>query len=112
LGAAVFVGVGFSVANTLWFTALQAHVPAAALSRVASYDAMGSTVLRPVGYALAGPVGTAVGVRGTLVGAGLLTFALQLATIAVPDVRNLRRHPGEPENGPVAVASSSFSSKD
>jgi hypothetical protein len=39
----------------LWETALQRFVPAAALSRVSSYDILGSLLLGPVGLLLAGP---------------------------------------------------------
>src|SRR5439155_27335536 len=46
---AVLAGVGITLPDSLWYTALQTHLPEAALSRVASYDWMGSLALRPVG---------------------------------------------------------------
>ncbi len=47
------------------------HIPADALSRVSSYDWMGSLALLPLGFAIAGPVASVVGARTVLgVGAG------------------------------------------
>ena len=48
-----FGGSGFS--NALWFTALQERIPRQALSRVSSYDWLGSIAFQPAGFALAGP---------------------------------------------------------
>jgi MFS family permease len=86
--AAVLFGIGNSIANTLWFTALQQGVPEQALSRVSSYDWMGSTVLRPVGYAIVGPVAAMIGVRETLIGAALATGIAQVATLLAPSIRH------------------------
>jgi hypothetical protein len=71
LAAAVgFAAVGFS--DTLWFTALQERIPPKALSRVSSYDWLGSLVLQPAGYVLAGPIAGTIGISATLlVGAGV-----------------------------------------
>ena len=57
LVAAAFVaGVGSEVFGVLWHTTMQQEIPADKLSRVYSYDALGSIALVPVGYALAGPI--------------------------------------------------------
>ena len=37
------------------------HIPADALSRVSSYDWMGSLALLPLGFAIAGPVASVIG---------------------------------------------------
>jgi MFS family permease len=100
---AALYGATMTFASTLYFTALQEHVPERSLSRVASYDWMGSTVLRPVGYALAGPVAAALGVRATLVGAAVLTVLAQAVMVSLPAVRSLARPP-LPEEEPVPVA--------
>jgi MFS family permease len=89
--AGVFLGAALSFSNTLWFTALQENVPAHALSRVASYDWMGSSVLGPIGYAIIGPLAAVAGVRGTLIGAAALTVVLQAWVCSLPAVRELRR---------------------
>lgn len=82
------VGSGFAigVAGTLWETVLQRHVPAGALSRVAAYDWMGSTALRPLGLAIVGPIAAAVGVRETLLAAFSLTMVSSVALLLIPDM--------------------------
>jgi hypothetical protein len=45
IGCAVLFGLGFSIPNTLWFTALQDNVPGLLIARVSSFDWMGSTAL-------------------------------------------------------------------
>jgi MFS family permease len=86
---ALLAGGGNMIFNALWETALQRHVPAAALSRVSAYDWFGSLAFQPIGLVLAGPAAAAIGTSTTLwIGAaGLLgTSALCLLT---PSVRNL-----------------------
>ena len=56
-------GVSIEFFQVLWFTALQTNVPREALSRVSSYDAMGSLMFGPIGLALAGPLVTLVGLQ-------------------------------------------------
>ncbi len=89
--ACVVVGSAFSLPDTLWFTALQEHVPQGALSRVSSYDHLGSTVLRPIGYAIVGPVAAAIGVRATMIGAAVLMIAMELVVVSLPSIRGLTR---------------------
>lgn len=59
--AALAAGGGLMLANTLWETTLQRHIPTAVLSRVSAYDWFGSFAFVPIGYALAGPVGASIG---------------------------------------------------
>jgi MFS family permease len=69
--AAGAAGIGLSVFDTLWETTLQREVPAAALSRVSSYDWFGSVAFVPCGYILAGPLSAVLGIRVMLLlGAG------------------------------------------
>src|SRR5207244_8355387 len=52
IAAAAFLeGVGIELFGIYWDTSLQQHVPREALSRVSSYDALGSWVLMPIGFA-------------------------------------------------------------
>jgi MFS family permease len=89
-----FGAVGFS--DTLWFTALQERIPPQALSRVSSYDWLGSLVLQPAGYALAGPIAATIGISATLlVGAGLQASS-SIGIALTPAVRGLRVK-GNPE---------------
>jgi MFS family permease len=91
--AALASGVGTEVFEVNWSVALQEQVPLDMLSRVSSYDALGSNVLRPVGTSLAGPVAEALGITGTLVGGGIVTLVSVFVILCVPEVRKLRRKP-------------------
>jgi MFS family permease len=97
LAVVAFVtGIGLSIHLALWFTTFQRLVPAEHLSRVSSYDALGSFVLIPVGSALAGPVASWVGIYPTLVGSGLISLACIVIVIAQPSVREIRSDELEP----------------
>ncbi len=50
---------------------MQQQIPQDRLSRVYSYDALGSYVCIPIGLSLAGPLSDILGVGGALVFAGL-----------------------------------------
>jgi len=93
LVTALIEGVTGSFFNAVWFTAMQQAVPADELSRVTSWDAVGSYALAPVGLALAGPIGEAVGVSTTLYAAGGFFLLITLALIAVPSIRNFTGAP-------------------
>lgn len=82
-------GVAVDVFEVLWLTALQEYIPGDKLSRVNSYDALGSFVLGPVGLLLVGPVAAAVGVERTLIGAGLLVAAANIVALSTRSVRTL-----------------------
>ena len=67
------------------------RIPSDKLSRVYSYDALGSFVFIPIGLALAGPIADLIGTRATLFGAAILVVAATLPVLAVRDVRTLAR---------------------
>ncbi len=93
IAAAFVAGIGIEIFNLLWNTTVQQEIPPETISRVYSYDALGSLGLVPLGLALAGPVADAVGVEATLLGAAAIGMAVTLAVLAVPGVRTLeRRH--------------------
>jgi MFS family permease len=98
-------GVGVSLFFVLWETALQTHVPEAALSRVSSYDYLLSAGLMPLGLVLAGPVSDALGVRPTLYAMTVLGVPAALALLLVPAVRRLPAHATDPANDSVLAAS-------
>jgi hypothetical protein len=91
LPAAFVAGVGLELYGVFWDTTLQQHIPDEKLSRVSSYDVLGSFALIPVGVALMGPISDAIGVAETLLGAAFVVVVATIAVISVPDVRNLRR---------------------
>jgi MFS family permease len=91
---AFFAGVGLEIFGVNWITALQQHVPTRLLSRVNSYDALGSFVFIPLGLVIAGPLAARFGVTATL----WVFLAIGVASIAAAllsrDVRTLRRVEG------------------
>jgi DHA3 family tetracycline resistance protein-like MFS transporter len=70
-----------------WMTVKQRHVPDALLGRVSSLDWLISIGLLPLSYALCGPVSAALGVRTTLIGAGVLGALVTFAPLLIPSVR-------------------------
>jgi predicted MFS family arabinose efflux permease len=88
---ALVMGAGLEVFGVLWDTSMQQEIPGEKLSRVYSYDMVGSFVLIPVATAAVGPISEAIGSKAVLWGASLLVVAATLPVLAVPDVRRLRR---------------------
>jgi MFS family permease len=82
------IGVSFGAiiafADTVWEAVVQNHVPEHVLSRVVSYDWLGSTVLRPIGLAVIGPLSVAVGTQVSLIAAAVFYFAVTVAAFAQP----------------------------
>jgi MFS family permease len=88
---ALMAGIGAQTFGVLWDTTMQQEIPQDRLSRVYSYDALGSFALIPLGLAAAGPIAEAIGTEKTLFAAGLLSLAATLAVLLVRDVRTLER---------------------
>jgi MFS family permease len=88
--AAFVAGVGMGVFGVVWQTAIQENVPAAALSRVSSYDLLGSYAALPAGQVLAGYLAIQFEVTNVILAAAALCVAATLAMAAVPGVRGLR----------------------
>jgi MFS family permease len=89
--AAVLAVTSIVLANAIWDTVVQQHVPRDAISRVSSVDWAISLVLMPVGYTVAGPLAEAIGVDATLALAAAFGIVPHLAILLVPSVRTLRR---------------------
>ena len=90
LVTSVIEGVTTTFFNAIWFTSMQQAVPPGELSRVTSWDAVGSYALKPVGLALVGPIAVAAGVSTTLYGAGAIFVLITILVILVPSVRTFR----------------------
>jgi MFS family permease len=91
--AGLLAGAGLMVANNLWETTTQRHVPPEKLSRVSAYDWFGSLAMQPVGMLIWGPIGAAVGVSTAL----WIAFAIHLTSIvALLAVREVRELPAFP----------------
>jgi hypothetical protein len=79
---------GLEAAGTIaWATAKQRLVPARLLGRVSSVDWFVSTALLPLSYAFAAPVSSLIGVRETLVGAGVLGAIITFGFLFLPGMR-------------------------
>jgi MFS family permease len=89
-----FAGVGLEIFGVNWVTALQQHIPSRVLSRVNSYDALGSFVFIPLGLVIAGPLAERFGVTNTLWGFLAVGVVSIGAALLSRDVRTLRRVEG------------------
>ncbi|MCO8275001.1 MFS transporter [Actinoplanes sp. TRM 88003] len=110
LAAACVLVNGLEAAGTVaWATTKQRFVPEGMLGRVSSLDWFVSTALLPLSYALAAPVAEWIGVRETLIGAGLLGAVVTFGFLFLPGMRRVERleyieRPGTPVEGPTPVA--------
>jgi MFS family permease len=91
LPAAFAAGLGIEVFTVGWDLSLQQQVPQDRLSRVYSFDALGSYAMIPLGQLAAGPLALALGTEDAILAcAAVITVSIG-ATLAVPSVRQLRR---------------------
>jgi len=104
-GGAALTFAGIVISNTFWDTMLQQHIPPHALSRVSSYDWMGSLTFQPIAYAAIGPLTEAIGVDRALIVAAAIGVAANAGVLLVPSVRGLRRMAGDAAQRSAAIAS-------
>lgn len=103
LAAAAFVdGIQFTFFGALWNTVLQEQIPPRALSRVSSYDWLGSFAFLPIGYVVVGFAAAVVGATSTFWISAFVLTASTVAVLAVPSVRTLGR--GSQDDEPPATA--------
>ena len=91
VAAAFAAGFSIEIFGVLWDTAMQQEIPQEKLSRLSSYDALGSWVLMPLGLAAIGPVASALGTRATLVACSALVVGATAPVLLARDVRMLER---------------------
>ena len=90
MAAAAAAFASIAIGNALWDTVLMQYVPQETISRVSSLDWMVSLVFMPLGYTIAGPLASRIGLDETLLlAAGLVVTAS--GVLLVPSVRHLRR---------------------
>lgn len=82
-------GTGLGVWAALWYTTLQRQTTPETLARVSSYAAFGAVAFHPLGYAIAGPLSTLLGVTTTLWLAAAWVVVTGCLLLAVPSVRHL-----------------------
>jgi MFS family permease len=87
-GAFLF-GITLDLWGTLWNTALQRKVPRDVLSRVSSFDAMGSMMFRPIGLAIAGPLSSLFGITNFIYTLAVLSAVAVAAPLFSAEVRNM-----------------------
>jgi MFS family permease len=84
-------GFGIEIFGVFWDVAMQQQIPPEQLSRLYSYDALGSFVFIPLGAAVAGPMADRFGVPETLIGAAVVIVVATALVLLIDEVRNLRR---------------------
>jgi len=107
LMAACLVFNALETAGTIvWATVKQRHVPRGMLGRVSSLDWLISIGLLPISFALTAPVAGVLGVRATLVGAGLAGAAITFAALFLPGMRDIEATGGHPGSAAGRLAES------
>jgi MFS family permease len=104
LALAVWAGIGLALFAVWWETALAQRIPPAALSRVASYDWMGSYALLPLGYVLIGVLAEQLGAVNVMAVSGVLAAGVLLLALIPRETRALTQLP-EPEALPLSAGS-------
>jgi hypothetical protein len=102
----VLAGAAVAFGGALWVTLLQRFVPAESISRVSSYDWLGSYALMPAGLALVGLVAGTIGIQTTLIACFAWAIGSSLLVASLPSIRNLRLAPtaGESQATPIELA--------
>lgn len=89
LAASLFRGLGITIFSLIWTNTLQEMVPRDLLGRVSSVDILGSSVMLPIGFGIAGFATDALGPSLVFLIGGVLTTLLLVAGLLHPSVRNL-----------------------
>ncbi len=97
---AFLAGCGIEVFSIGWQTALQEHIPNNVLSRVASYDALGSFVAIPLGQLAYGPLSQVFDVEYLMTVSAIVLVLIAVGTLASSSVRNLERTSAVPTETP------------
>jgi hypothetical protein len=97
LPGAAASGVGLALFSVWWETALAQRIPPEALSRVASYDWMGSFALLPPGLVLIGVIADSAGATTVMAIAGASASVLVLVALLPRQTRRLERLAGGAE---------------
>jgi predicted membrane-bound spermidine synthase len=82
------VGVEWGLYDPFWVTCMQRAVAPDMISRVSSYDYLGSLAFYPAGLALAGPLADAVGITTVLWGSAVVAVLVSVFQLAWRDVRS------------------------
>lgn len=83
-------GVGFGLFGVFWNTAMQVCVDPESLSKVASYDALGSLIFQPLGLLIGGPAVVVLGARTAMMVCGIALVVVCVTPLLSRDVRQMR----------------------
>lgn len=89
--AAFIAGAGAEVFSTGWNLAMMENIPGEKLSRVSSYDMLGSFVVMPIGTLVYGWLITHADPATVLITSGAVYAGVALVTLAVPSVWRMGR---------------------
>lgn len=89
--AAFIAGAGAEVFSTGWNLAMMENIPGEKLSRVSSYDMLGSFVVMPIGTLVYGWLVTHADPATVLITSGAVYAGVALVTLAVPSVWRMGR---------------------
>lgn len=85
--ASLFATTCLLCGDVVWQSTFQQHVPEHLISRISSFDWLGSVALNPIGYALIGPLASRIGVAETLYLAAGINAAVSLTLASLPVIR-------------------------
>jgi len=101
--AAVLAGFAFAYASVIWDTAMQRTVAREKLARVSAYSWLAAMVFLPLGYAIAGPVAMAIGLKTTLlIGAGWVVVSTAVVS-RLPSIRGFDYEAAPADAAPAPV---------
>lgn len=89
--SATVAGLGTEIFGTNWVVTMQTHIPGDVLGRVTAYDALGSFLLMPIGFAAIGPLADQIGIDEALYTCVVAIATSTVGTLLVPSVWTLRR---------------------
>lgn len=91
------LGVEWGLYDPFWMTVMQQHVPQEMLSRVVSYDYLGTLSMYPLGLAVAGPLADWLGISTVLWVSACAAVLLSAFQVSMRGVRGLRQERALPE---------------
>jgi MFS family permease len=84
-------GATLSIFTAIWHTTMQSRVPEDQLSRMFSYDWLGSLGLLPIGYLVAVGGQLLISAEATLIAAACVAIAATAIVVPLPSIRGIRR---------------------
>jgi predicted MFS family arabinose efflux permease len=102
--AAALAGFGFAFGSVVYDSTLQRVIAPDKIARVGAYGWLGAMIFLPAGYALAGPIAAAVGLRSYLLFGAAWLVVSTIALVNHPSIRDFTGEP-PPESAPLPAPS-------